>query len=124
MAHFVRLDKNNVVIETIVVDNSVITDKNGQENEQLGIQWLKKFKGGQGTWRKTSYSGKERDKFAGVGYTYDIVNNVYIPPKPFDSFVWDKTISDWTPPKALPKNLNSEEYMWDEFSETWIKIKE
>tara|TARA_B100001093_G_scaffold518045_1_gene601525 strand:- start:6336 stop:6710 length:375 start_codon:yes stop_codon:yes gene_type:complete len=124
MAHFVRLDKNNIVVETIVVSNSVILDKNGQENEQLGIQWLKNFRGGQGTWRKTSYSGKEREKFAGIGYKYDTINDIYTPPKPFDSFVWDKTIKNWKPPVALGKDLKPEEYEWDEFNKTWKKIKE
>ena len=37
MAHFVRLDSNNVVVEVVVVPDEVVTDENGQENEQLGL---------------------------------------------------------------------------------------
>ena len=52
MAHFVRLDSNNVVVEVVVVPDEAVIDENGQENEQLGIQWLEKFRGGQGVWKK------------------------------------------------------------------------
>ena len=42
MADFVRLDSNNVVVEVVVVPDEAVIDENGQENEQLGIQWLEK----------------------------------------------------------------------------------
>ncbi len=122
MAHFVRLDSNNVVVETIVVPDEAVTDKNGQENEQLGIQWLKRLRGGQGVWRKTSYNNSERRTFAGIGYKYDTVNNVFIPPKPFESFVWNSSLEQWEPPVAMPED--SKTYHWDEFNKNWKQVEE
>lgn len=122
MAHFVRLDSNNVVVETIVVPDEAVTDENGQENEQLGIQWLRRLRGGQGVWRKTSYNNSERRTFAGIGYKYDTVNNVFIPPKPFESFVWNSSLEQWEPPVAMPNDNNS--YHWDEFNRNWKQVKE
>ena len=122
MAHFVRLDSNNVVVEVVVVPGEVVTDKNGQENEQLGIQWLKKFRGGQGVWRKTSYNSNNRGRYAGIGYKYDTVNDVYIPGKPFESFVWDETNKRWKPPVDMPDDGNM--YVWDAFNKSWKLLEE
>jgi hypothetical protein len=39
MAHFAKLDENNIVTKIVVVNNSVITDVNGIEQEQLGVNF-------------------------------------------------------------------------------------
>ena len=41
MAHFAKLDENNVVLSVHVVNNDVITDENGDEQESLGVCILK-----------------------------------------------------------------------------------
>ena len=40
MAHFSKLDNNNVVIQVVTVSNEVITDENGVGQEQLGVDFL------------------------------------------------------------------------------------
>jgi hypothetical protein len=71
MAHFAKIDENNVVTQVIVVDNKDITDPfTGQEDEILGIAFCKKLLGG--NWVQTSYnSTNTRKRYAGVGYTYN-----------------------------------------------------
>ena len=72
MAHFATLDSNNKVINVEVVNNAVITDSNGDEQEQLGIDFLKQIHGGDGvTYKQTSYNSKFRKNFAQIGGTYD-----------------------------------------------------
>jgi hypothetical protein len=71
MAHWAELDKDNKVIRVLVGDNN---DPNGDE----GYQWLIDNLGG--TWVKTSYNGNIRYNYAGVGYTYDPIDDAFIAP--------------------------------------------
>jgi hypothetical protein len=79
MAHFAKLE-NNIVREVIVVNNAVITNENGVEQEQLGIDFCKSLYGKDTNWIQTSYGGSFRGKFAGIGDTYDPVNDVFVAP--------------------------------------------
>lgn len=71
MAHWAEIDEDNKVIRVLVGDNN---DPNGDE----GLQWLIDNLGG--TWIKTSYNGTIRFNFAGVGYTYDPIDDAFIAP--------------------------------------------
>ena len=75
MAHFARVE-NGIVREVIVVNNEVITDTNGQEQEQLGIDFCKSLYGDNTEWAQTSYNGTFRGKYAGSGDTWDGTNFV------------------------------------------------
>ena len=71
MAHFAQLDDNNTVTQVIVVNNEVITDTDGNEKEVLGIAFCQSLYGDNTKWLQTSYNGKFRGKFAGIGMKYD-----------------------------------------------------
>lgn len=73
MSHWAELDENNKVIRVLVGDNN---DPAGDE----GLGWLVENLGG--VWVKTSYNGNIRYNFAGVGYTYDEVDDAFIAPMP------------------------------------------
>lgn len=73
MSHWAELDADSKVIRVLVGDNN---DLAGDE----GYQWLIDNLGG--TWIKTSYNGKIRFNFAGIGYTYDPVDDAFIAPMP------------------------------------------
>lgn len=79
MAHFARLDNNDVVQQVISVHNNELLDETGQEQEQKGIDFCKNLFGG--IWVQTSYNASFRKNFAGVGYTYDKQNDMFIPPE-------------------------------------------
>lgn len=70
MAHFVKLE-NNFVVQVIVVNNDVITDENGIEQEQLGIDFCKSLFGEDTEWKQTSYNANFRGRYAGIGMIYD-----------------------------------------------------
>ena len=78
MAHFAELDSNNVVLRVIVVDNKDTADAHGVEKEYIGAAFCERVLGG--TWKQTSYNGNMRGKYAGIGDTYDAVNNVFVSP--------------------------------------------
>lgn len=79
MAHFAQLDQNNVVVQVIVVHNNELLD-NGVESEAKGISFCQTLFPGT-RWVQTSYNATFRQCYAGVGYTYDAVNDVFVPPE-------------------------------------------
>ena len=104
MAHFARLDENNVVIRVHVVHNDVIT-KDGKEDEALGVAFLTKLHGA-GTYVQTSYNNNFRKNYAGKGMIYDAVRDAFYPPtSPYASWTLDEETLVWNPPKPLPGTL-------------------
>ena len=79
MAHFVKLE-NNIVTQVIVVNNEVITDSNGVEQEQLGIDFCKSLFGKDTEWIQTSYNGNFRGTYAGAGMIYDPISDEFKEP--------------------------------------------
>lgn len=80
MAHFAELDENNRVIQVLVVDNQHLLNSLGQEEEQLGILFLKNIFGETTRWVQTSYNNSFRVRYAGQGYYYDPALDAFIPP--------------------------------------------
>jgi len=80
MAHFAWLDDNNVVYQVSVVDNVNLLDADGNESEAIGIAYLTSVHGSGKTWKQTSYNANFRSKYAGIGDTYDAVNDVFVAP--------------------------------------------
>jgi len=78
MAHFAKLDENNVVLQVIVVNNEML---GSPELEATGIEFCKSLFGVDTNWVQTSYNGSFRGKFAGIGDTYDVTNDVFVTPQ-------------------------------------------
>ena len=119
MAHFAKLDENNVVLEVHVVHNNELLDENGIEQEQKGIDFLINWSNGYLTWKQTSYNGSFRKNYAGIGYTYDPQYDAFIPPKPFPSWLLNAD-AQWEPPVAMPQD--GKMYSWDESTTSWTEI--
>lgn len=88
MAHFAEIDNNNIVVRVVVTDNN---DPNGDE----GYQWLIDNLGG--TWIKTSYNNNIRKNFAGIGFTYDLERDAFIPQNPGSDYILDEDSCQWVP---------------------------
>jgi hypothetical protein len=120
MAHFAKLDENNIVLEVNVVDNVQLLDASGIEREGFGIQFLTNWSGGYTNWKQTSYNGNIRKNYAGIGYTYDPVRDAFIPPKPFASWVLNEDTCLWDAPVAYP--ADGKTYQWNEDQQNWIEV--
>ena len=70
MAHFAKLDANNVVEQVIVVSNDDIKDNSGTEVESIGVAFCQKLLGANTNWKQTSYNNNMRGNYAGIGMTY------------------------------------------------------
>lgn len=125
MAHFAELDSNNVVLRVLVVDNFVMENDKGQRIEQLGVEFLQNLYGSNTIWKQTSYNTKGgvyydpntnepdldqskafRKNYAGIGYTYDLTRDAFVPAKPQielpdgDDWELDEFSCLWFDPKA------------------------
>jgi len=111
MANF-ALIKENIVIAVIVIDNEVITN-NGIEVEQLGIDFIDSLNiksiYDYDAIKQTSYNSNFRNIYAGIGFTYDSVNNVFISPKPYED--WILVNYKWEAPIPYPND--GKMYSWN-----------
>jgi hypothetical protein len=100
MAHFAKINENNIVEEVIVIHNDCAP------NEKTGQELIASL-GFEGVWKQTSYNTVAgvhtlggvalRKNYAGIGYTYDEARDAFIPPKPSDSKQWvlDEETCQW-----------------------------
>jgi hypothetical protein len=113
MAHFARIDDDNIVTQVIVVaDAELLAD--GVESETKGAAFCHALLGGR--WIQTSYTGRIRERFAGIGFQYDESADAFIGPQPFPSWTLDAQ-NEWQPPVPLPRD--GAVYLWDESAMSW-----
>jgi len=116
MAHFAKLDENNVVISVHVVNNNVL-DSGGSEDPQKGIDFLNELHGN-ATWIQASYNKNIRKNYPGVGFTYDSTRDAFIPPKPYESWILNEDTCHWQPPTPCPP-YDGNVFIWNEETTAW-----
>jgi hypothetical protein len=129
MAHFAKLDENNVVVQIVKIANIDIMDlQYGGDKEETGIRFCKEFYDDNATWVQTSYNSNFRGNYAGIGFTYMegvatvgvATTSVFIEQKPYPSWsisttsaVWESPIGD-APTLTDSQVENDQYYTWDE----------
>ena len=110
MAHYAFLDENNVVTEVITgIDEIELIE--GLDTET----WYGNFRGQ--VCKRTSYNNKIRKQYAGIGYKYDEVADVFIGPSIYPSWTLDENY-DWQPPTSMPTEGI---WRWNEETLSWIE---
>jgi hypothetical protein len=117
MAHFAKLDENNVVLEVHVVSNAALDSSNEEES---GIAFLTEWSGGYSNWKQTSYNHTFRKHYAGVNFTYNESLDAFIPPKPFSSWIFDEETYLWASPVERPTEGGP--YSWNEETLSWDEV--
>ena len=133
MAHFAKLDENNIVIEVVTVKNEVATD------EATGITFLKNlYKEPNDVWKQTSYNTKMgkywdnnqsppvehadqskafRLNYAGIDWVWSEELQGFIEGlQPHASWTLDSSTGNWNPPIA---RVGAPYIIWDEENQTW-----
>jgi hypothetical protein len=134
MAHFAKLDENNIVIDTISISDKDIT-VDGVEIEQLGIDLCQKLTG-HVSWKQYSRNtfgnihyndnhqpdgGKAfRYNAAQIGGRYDVEKDAFISQKPFETWVFNESTYIWEPMSRI--NEQGVKQVFDEISKTWITV--
>lgn len=127
MAYYAFLDENNIVTEVITGKD----EGNFDWETQYGI-----FRGQ--ACKRTSFNTRGgvhydpvtnepsidqskafRKNYAGVGYSYDVSLDAFIPPKPYPSWVLNEQTCLWEPPTPYPNDGKA--YKWDEATQSWIE---
>jgi len=109
MAHWAEIDLDSKVLRVTVGDNN---DPAGDE----GYQWLVDNLGG--TWIQTSYNNNIRGTYAGIGYSYNAAEDIFITPKPYPS--WVRSGSFWDAPILMP--TDGAMYSWNEDELSWEEL--
>lgn len=123
MSHFAKVE-NGIVTQVIVAEQDFIN---------LG------YVGDPKDWIQTSYNTRGgvhykpdtgepsedqskalRGNYAGIGYTYDEVNDVFYEPKPYPS--WSINTKTWLWEAPIPKPAQDKAYIWDELTLSWIEV--
>lgn len=120
MAYFAKLNENNVVIEIASVNNIEMLTSENVESEVMGLAFLIRWSGGYSNWKQTSYNGKIRKNYAGIGYKYDAQRDAFIPPQPFPSWTLNENTCLWDAPTPYP--TDGQPYQWDEPTTSWVLI--
>jgi hypothetical protein len=76
MAHFAKIE-NGFVTSVIVVNNEILLDEDGVEQESIGATFCAETFGGE--WVQTSYNANFRSKYASPGDKWDGTN--FVSPK-------------------------------------------
>lgn len=116
MAHFVKLNENNIVLEVHVVSNDALDASN---EEASGITFLTEWSGGYSNWKQTSYNSTIRGKYAGIGDSYNAEEDIFVAPQPYPS--WTRSGSYWNAPTPMP-TTEGKEYYWSEDDLSWREI--
>ena len=114
MSHFAQIDENNTVIQVLVIEQDVV---------DTGLF------GNLNSWIQTSYNTSGgvhklggtplRKNYAGIGYTYDVTRDAFIPPKPFNSWVLNEDTCIYEAPIPMPNDEKM--YIWDEENQDWVE---
>ena len=123
MASFAKIGLNGKVIEVLSVNNEVLHDSNGVEQEAIGIDFLTKLTG-YPVWVQTSYNNNFRKNHAGIGMTYDEDRDAFIPKKTYNSWILNEDTCRWEAPVAKPELTqeqidNNNYYSWNEQIKNW-----
>jgi len=118
MAYFAELDDSNTVLRVISISNDEAPDPAPAHSEPLGQAFIASL-GLPGRWVQTSYNGTFRGRYAGIGYTYDELRDMFIAPQPFPSWTLDAD-GDWQPPTPQPTDGGL--WGWNETTGTWDPI--
>jgi hypothetical protein len=120
MAHFAKLNDQNVVTDVIVVNNETLNNLPFPDSEPVGVAFLTDWSGGYTNWKQTSYNANFRKNYAGVGFTYDTGLDAFIAPSPFPSWLLNLDTYQWEPPTPYPSDENR--YVWGEEAQQWVEV--
>lgn len=113
MSHFAKVI-DGIVTEVLVIEQDVI-DTGLFGDPALFVQTSYNTFGGQHP------EGRPlRKNYAGIGYTYDLELDAFIPPQPFPSWVLNNETCLWEAPTLYPQD--GIDYYWDEETLSWLEM--
>jgi len=123
MSHFAKV--NNGIVEQVIVAEPEFFDTFVDSSPGQWIQTSYNTRGGVHYNPDTGEPSVDQTKalrknYAGVGYTYDVERDAFIPPQPYASWVLNEETCLWDSPIPYPTDGNT--YKWDELTLNWVLI--
>jgi hypothetical protein len=125
MAHYARVNTDNIVTYVTPIPNEMITDENGVEHEDWALDHLYDTipDSVSDRWIQTSYNNNFRVRYSGLGYTWNEELNAFIPPQPYASWILNEETADWEAPVPMPEVVEGGPlYTWDEELVNWKPV--
>jgi len=124
MSHFAKLDENNLVTFVTVgrqEDDGLEEELNARTGDVYRQTSYNTYGGVHYTDGVPSADQSKalRYNYAGIGYSYDVDRDAFIPPQPYASWVLDEDTCLWVAPVPYPED--NKEYTWDEDSQNWVE---
>ena len=135
MAHFAKISNENKVLAVLTLDDKNTENSEGVEVESIGQAYLEKHNNWPANmWIKTSYNTSKnthkkggtpfRGNYAGIGYKWDAIDQIFWPPKPYPSWVKNMSEARWESPIGDAPQISDEEkllsaYIWNEETQSW-----
>jgi hypothetical protein len=123
MAHYARVNSQNIVTYVTPIPNEMITDENGVEHEDWALDHLYDTipDSVSDRWIKTSYNNNFRKNYAGIGFIWNEELDAFISPKPFDSWILNEDTCVWEAPIPMPEiQEGGPDYYWNEELGNWV----
>jgi hypothetical protein len=115
MAHYAKV--NNNIVEQVIVAEAEFFETFVDSSPGTWIQTSYNTVGNQHTLGGTPLRGN----YAGIGYTYDSINDVFYAPKPYASWLLNESTWTWEAPIAYP--TDGEKYTWNESTLSWDSVE-
>jgi len=124
MGHYAQVDENDIVVNVIVADQEFI---DSLPNKDQFIKTSYNTRGGVHYITDTDTPSPDQSKalrknFAGIGHTYRRDLDMFVPPKPFPSWVLDFETGTWKSPVPKVPGKESLPQYWSESNQEWILI--
>lgn len=117
MAHFAKINNENIVEQIISINDQNCCGGQYPESESCGQEYIASI-GLQGIWKQTSYNNNFRKRYAGIGFKYDSELDIFIGPKPFNTWIFSLEDQDWIAPIPFPQD--GQKYYWDDILNNWV----
>jgi len=123
MGYFAQINENNIVEQVIAIDNLDLGEPEFTfpETDAIGQVFIANVLKLPGSWKQTSYNNNIRKNYAGIGYTYDLDRDAFIPPKPYESWVLNEESCLWESPVPYP--ADGTVYTWNEDNQNWEEVE-
>lgn len=120
MAHFAKIEYG--IVTSVIVAEQDFINSGALGDPSSWIQTSYNTRGGVHYGPDGQPDGLPalRKNYAGIGSTYDVERDAFIPPKLFESWVLDEDTCQWNAPVPMPQD--DKQYVWNEQTTSWVEI--
>jgi hypothetical protein len=119
MAHYAWINENNIVVNvTVGVDEDIIQGDIGGTSEAWETFYTNAINQEGVYVKRTSYNSSMRGTYAGIGYSYNEEEDIFVAPQPYPS--WSRNGSFWEAPTPMP--IDDKLYLWNEETLSWDEV--